>query len=82
MTLAYLMAGAAGFAAWIYYKKLNRLEEVCPRTGASWRTLSRRCRYRGGRKGKSAARRIEKGFRKVRLFDVKRTGYGEYEVTV
>lgn len=76
------MAAAAGQAAiWLVFR--SKVLALPPRKGASWETLLKRMKYRGGRKKRSASRKTLLAVRKQRHKPtVVHTNCGEYEVTL
>lgn len=48
----------AGGAAYFLYRRMCQRFAKFPRRGASWDTLVKRAKYRGGRKARSASRHI------------------------
>jgi hypothetical protein len=75
-----LMAAAAGLTAvWFLFRR--KVLALPARNGASWETLLKRMRYRGGRKQRSASRKVLRALKKTHP-TVAHTNYGEYEVTL
>lgn len=60
-----IVVAALGMYAFWHYLELNRVARLS-RQGASYATLIRRLRYRGGRKQRSASRKIQAAMCQVR----------------